>query len=96
MLPLGIKFDEPEVAEAIGVIQPGESLVLYTDGITESVAEDGSFFDGRLEAAIARCDGPAEAIVAGIKKSLLAHRGKRKQRDDECILVIRRDPLPMG
>ncbi len=94
MLPLGIKFDEIEVAEATGVLQPGEALVLYTDGITESVAEDGSFFDGHLDMAIARCNGSAEAIVAGITKSLIAHRGKRKRRDDECMLVIRRDSEP--
>jgi sigma-B regulation protein RsbU (phosphoserine phosphatase) len=91
MLPLGIEFEEQEVPEATGVLHPGQALVLYTDGVTESKGEDGSFFDDRLDDAIANSDGSAKAIIDGITRSLAAHRGERRQRDDECILVIRRD-----
>ena len=97
MLPVGVAFDEPEVPEASGILQPGEALVLFTDGITESIAEDGEFFDDhRLDQAIANCDGCADEIVKCINQSLIAHRGKRKQRDDECILVIRRDAVRLN
>ncbi len=92
-LPLGIMFDEPDVPEAAGQLKPGDAIVLYTDGVTDSTAEDGSFFDiHRLDKAINTASGDAGAIVKSIAKSLLAHRGKRHRRDDECIVVISRDP----
>jgi phosphoserine phosphatase RsbU/P len=91
-LPLGIAVDEPYEAEGRGQLHPGESLVLFTDGITESVGHDKTFFDDeRLECAIAKCDGTAEGIVASIKHEVDSHRGSQRQRDDECILVIARD-----
>jgi phosphoserine phosphatase RsbU/P len=91
-LPLGIPSDEPYGPEATGQLLRGESLVLFTDGITESVGHDKSFFDDeRLECAIAKCDGTAEGIVASIKHEVDSHRGSQRQRDDECILVIARD-----
>ncbi len=91
-LPLGIASDEPHDPEARGQLQQGESLVLFTDGITESVGHDKSFFDDeRLESAIRNCDGTAEAIVASIKHEVDLHRGAQRQRDDECIVVIARD-----
>ena len=92
VLPIGIMFEEADdVAPATGHLAPGEALVLYTDGVPDSGAEDGSFFDDeRLDAAISNCAGDAESIVNSIATELLAHRGKRRQRDDECIVVIRR------
>ncbi len=91
-LPLGIAYDGPQDPEGRGQLNPGESLVLFTDGITESVGHNQSFFDeARLEAAITHCDGSAEAIIASIRNEVEKHRGNQRQRDDECMLVIARD-----
>lgn len=97
MLPLGVGENEVEVPEGAGVLLPGEALVFFTDGITESIGKDGSFFDDdRLDAAIAVENASAECILRNIIQAVDDHREKTRQRDDECILVIRREPLQLG
>ena len=94
MLPLGVGEDEVDVPEATGILQPGEAIVFYTDGITESVGKDRSFFDDdRLDQAIAVENRSAESILQNIVQSVDNHRKNTPQRDDECILVIRREAV---
>ena len=66
---------------------PGDALVLYTDGVTDTRGEDGTRFGSeRLEDAL-RAIGPADAetIAGGIDAALLAFG---EQRDDVAVLVL--------
>lgn len=49
-------FPDLEFEEAGFVLNPGDSVILYTDGVTEARAGDGSFFgDDRLSRAVGTC-----------------------------------------
>jgi serine phosphatase RsbU (regulator of sigma subunit) len=68
-------------------LRPGDSLVLYTDGVTDTRGPHGRFGADRLEALL-RDIGPleAEAIAGEIDSALLAFG---EQRDDVAVLVLR-------
>jgi serine phosphatase RsbU (regulator of sigma subunit) len=72
------------------VLEPGDALVLVTDGVLEARDDDGSQFGfERLEALLATCAGrSAEGIARRIERSVLDHRGDRAD-DDIAIVVLR-------
>jgi len=69
---------------------PGESLVLYTDGLTEARSSDGSFYgEEHLEEFLATLGGVApQDIAARVFEEVWEFSGG-KLRDDVAILVIR-------
>ncbi|CAM5437316.1 hypothetical protein SSPIM334S_00999 [Streptomyces spiroverticillatus] len=72
-------------------LAPGESCVLYTDGITEARGGplgDAMFGEDRLKAALAECAGmPAEAIVERVQMLASQWVGGGRH-DDMAVLVI--------
>lgn len=70
-------------------LEEGDSLLLYTDGITESVTQNGDFFTekdlGQLFAGLAFL--PAKGIVQGIRQEMK----KLVFDDDVTIFVIKRN-----
>lgn len=90
-LPLGIRAElEPAVGEA--VIAPGDTLLLYTDGIFESVDAAGEAFGfGRLRAALAP-GGSSREIHDRVLGLLDGFRGGEPLYDDCSVVVIRREP----
>lgn len=77
-------------------IRPGERIILYTDGITDAVAPDGSRFgDARLFKTISdSCvdDGTAVDTCRAVVQSVLAFQGSALPADDLALLVFRRLP----
>jgi hypothetical protein len=73
------------------VLAPGESLVLYTDGVTDAVGPDGERFGrDRLLAALAAPADSAQELADRIRAALIAFAGGSPQRDDVACLVLRR------
>ena len=70
----------------------GESLVLYTDGITEMPNEDGKEFSGaRLADAIhASHTRSAKQINDHILDAMMRFAGDTKQRDDYTLVTVKR------
>jgi len=73
-------------------LAPGESLVVYTDGITEARAADGSFYgEARLVALLAdeppRAHG-AERLLGRLLDSVRAHAAGAEQSDDITSLAV--------
>jgi sigma-B regulation protein RsbU (phosphoserine phosphatase) len=89
-LPLGLR--EPlEVPVGEATLDPGDLLVLYTDGLVEAApGEAGEAFGfERLRAAVAP-GGPAEAVHAAILEAFDRHLGGEPLRDDLSLLVLAR------
>jgi sigma-B regulation protein RsbU (phosphoserine phosphatase) len=81
--------DAPYATRAI-VLNAGDRLVLYTDGVTEASTEDGAEFgEARLEAAIdALRQGTPLAMVDGIVERVDAFAAGAPQADDITCLAL--------
>lgn len=73
-------------------IEPGDALVLYTDGITESTNPAGQPYgeDRLLEVLLAKAISPAARIRDAILEELHRYVGNRPRQDDIALLVIKR------
>ena len=74
------------------VIDPGDCLVCYTDGITEAInnAEE-EYGVQRLQDVVRRFrDRPSAVIVQSILSDVAAHTGDRIAFDDVTLLVLKR------
>lgn len=67
---------------------PCDTLVLYTDGVTEGRAPDGDLYgEQRLLATLDRIHGDASAVAAGLVDDVLAFQGGYPCDDIACIAV---------
>ncbi|MGQ0521059.1 MAG: SpoIIE family protein phosphatase [Actinomycetota bacterium] len=83
-------FGSPALTDATYVLQPGDQVVFFTDGVVEARSPDGGFADGLLERTLAGCAGlHAEDVAEAVEQAVLDFGGGR-QRDDLAILVVRR------
>ena len=85
---LGV-FDDVEVSGDELVLAPGESLVFYTDGVTERRNGDLMFGDDNL---LAICEGSAGSSadeLAGQIEERVRTFGEQASRDDLAVLVVR-------
>jgi PAS domain S-box-containing protein len=86
---LGVEPD-PMLSPVSLTLGPGDTLVLYTDGVVDARAANGDRFgEERLHAAVdAAAGGSAEAVAAAIDEAVAAFEPDR-QRDDRAIVVLR-------
>ena len=68
----------------------GDSLLLYTDGVTEAMDRSGGFFGiRRVEEVLAGCaGGGAAAILSRLRDEIDRFRGGAERSDDETILLF--------
>lgn len=73
-------------------LERGETLVLYTDGITERRSPDGALFgEERLAAEVAAlADRDVEGVIDGVIERVRAFGGGAPWVDDLTIVVVRR------
>ncbi|MBI4746931.1 MAG: SpoIIE family protein phosphatase [Acidobacteria bacterium] len=90
-LPAGITVDFPYESEQI-VIDPGDILVIYSDGVTEGVNEhDELFGEQRLIEVIRRHNhANASQLRDRIDEALSHFVGKEPQADDMTLVVLKR------
>ena len=84
---LGI-VDDPELSEQRLVLAPGDALVLYTDGVTETTAVDRAT-GGRLEEFLATCAGGAASTIAEAVEREAVDAQDGPPRDDVAVVVVR-------
>ncbi len=90
-LPVGLFED---LSPAFSMLQipflPGDRLVLYTDGITESLGPDGFELgvDGLERYVAASADRPLEEFAEAIRHRVEQFRGGVRPDDDELLLAI--------
>jgi sigma-B regulation protein RsbU (phosphoserine phosphatase) len=89
--PLGI-LEHLDTVGAAGQLQPGECMVLYTDGVIEAFDEHREQFGvQRLDEAIAHADPDPDAIAEAIRVAVGAF-SEEQVVDDRCVLVVKREP----
>lgn len=83
-------FEEPELADDLVGLGPGDALVLCTDGITEARSTAGEMFgDRQLYAVLLENAGEeAETMAGRLVNSCLAFSGGAAH-DDIAVLVVR-------
>ncbi len=88
---LGAMADVPYRERTI-TVEPGDTLFLYTDGVTEAMDDAGTLFaDQRLVEALRRLNGSSpEQIVHAVVDEVKRHAGTAPQNDDITVLAIHR------
>jgi sigma-B regulation protein RsbU (phosphoserine phosphatase) len=87
--PLGIDPSET-FKEATVLLEPGDTVLLYTDGITEARGTEGDLFEqGRLT-RIFRDGGerPAE-LIQRLREAVRAHEQGQTPKDDQTLVAAR-------
>ncbi|WP_153556374.1 PP2C family protein-serine/threonine phosphatase [Roseimaritima sediminicola] len=76
------------------VLQEGDAVLLFTDGLIEPMNADGEEFgmDGVIK-AFEDCPGTAAETVRCLNRTLARHRGSEDQPDDKTLVCIRRTPV---
>jgi len=71
-------------------LEPGDKLVLCTDGITDAIDGEGDFFGtGRLEELLRQsAQIGAEGLCQRIADAVSRHAGQEPQWDDQTILIL--------
>lgn len=89
-IALGV-IDEISLEEHEVQLEPGDTLVLYTDGVTEAMDVDREQFgEGRLRAVMeAHQDISAEALMEEINRAVVAFTRGEPQSDDITLMVAK-------
>ena len=85
-------FTSLGLAEIEVELEPGDLLLLYTDGVTDAADETGERFgEPRLYATLDATRGrSAHEVVAGIRDAVAAFRGAVEPTDDVTIVAVGR------
>jgi sigma-B regulation protein RsbU (phosphoserine phosphatase) len=80
-------------------LDSGDSIFLYTDGVSEAMDNSACFFStGRLEEALVRTDRgqPARTSVEGVMRQITTFCNGAEQSDDITMMMIRYKALREG
>jgi serine phosphatase RsbU (regulator of sigma subunit) len=81
-------FPEIRLWEETTHLAPGDSLVFYTDGVTEAQRGAEQFGDSRLEEVLRSCAGLLATEVAENVEAAVIDFGGPQPRDDLAVLVL--------
>jgi sigma-B regulation protein RsbU (phosphoserine phosphatase) len=90
-MPLGI-FEDTALQGGCVTLQPGDTLVLYTDGITDAQDASGDLFgDARLREAIRAHEAlDAADLQRALLQAAQTHARGAPQFDDIALIVVKR------
>jgi sigma-B regulation protein RsbU (phosphoserine phosphatase) len=93
-IPLGI---DAQVGSNEGAIclEPGDTLLLYTDGVIDERGPDHRPFglDGLIR-VVRESSGEPGGLVATLNDRLTAHQGPTRPEDDQTLLALHALPTP--
>jgi serine phosphatase RsbU (regulator of sigma subunit) len=86
---VGIQADAQFALEHVRLL-PGETLLVFTDGVPEASAPSGEFFGhARLADLLERPVTSSSRLVGDIAERVLHHTGEAEQFDDITMLAVR-------
>ena len=90
-MPLGL-FQWQTLEQRALRLEPGDVLLLYTDGVTDAVNEAGEDFgvERLLQTLADKLDLPAEEIAATLEQALETFRAGQPLFDDVTFVVVQR------
>lgn len=92
--PLGL-FNEFEPQVDTVQLEPNDTIILYTDGITEAMNDQREMFGvAGLDAALAECSGEPDCVMDSVHSALFRHTGRRARDDDQTLVAIRYTGAP--
>jgi phosphoserine phosphatase RsbU/P len=88
--PLGL-FPDPELSDSRTRLRPGDSLIMFTDGVTEAhrLGDYELFGEQRLREVVATTVGKAASDVARCVVQAVLAFGGEPPADDTAILVLK-------
>jgi serine phosphatase RsbU (regulator of sigma subunit) len=91
-IPLGIDADV-QYRQETRALEPGSALLLYTDGVTESMNKARSCYGAeRLAHQFAGAHGDVEQVIETILDDVDQFSGEHPQSDDICLICLTRLP----
>ena len=88
-VPLGIMEDVGYEQSAI-TLDPGQTIVFYTDGITEAVSPQGKMFGVEgIEHSLTECTGDPACAIEHITSTLKHHEKNVRPSDDQTLVVMK-------
>ncbi len=89
--PLGVT-DEFEIGEKTYALEPGDAILLYTDGVNEAMNANRELYgEERIAAVMSKCRGNAQCVVEGLAQDVQAFSAGAAQNDDICIVGFSRN-----
>lgn len=90
-LPLGLFCDDRYTARHIR-LEPGDSLVLYSDGITEAQDAQGRTYEEErlIQSLCCHAERDAIAVADGVLRDVARFRDTTPPQDDLTLLIVRR------
>ena len=91
-------FEGAELVEGVVQLAKDETLLMYTDGVTEAVNPEGAFFGEERFAAAMRAHAPypaAQDLADEVVTAVKAFVKDREQFDDLTLLALRRVSEPV-
>ena len=97
-MPLGILPDAPFPTSPTIPLEPGDLILLLTDGVTDARCPDETPFGAERALAIARLyhRDSARQVVENLYGAVRAFMQDMPQFDDVSLVVIKCEPLPGG
>ena len=87
-IPLGI-MEDVKYSESSIVLHPGQTLILYTDGITEAKRPGGEMFGVEgIERSLVHCSGAPDCAISHITEALKEHQVNVRPNDDQTVVVM--------
>ena len=88
-LPIGVMDDYP-YEHVVTTLQPGDAVVIFSDGINEAMNSDGHEYKmERIREVLAGCTGlPAAEIADALLKDVRRHVADFRQSDDMTLVVF--------
>jgi GAF domain-containing protein len=88
-LLLGAVAEYPDADEVTVAVEAGDTLLLYTDGVTDTPGVDSRFGEARLRAAVDAAPGEPAALLAAVSRALDAF-AHGTGLDDRAMLALNR------
>jgi hypothetical protein len=89
--PLGVPFGQSLVKVGEEALEPGDRILLYTDGVTEARTADGAFFTAERLAEFlerqAAAGLPTPETLRRLRQAILRHQEGQLQDDATALLV---------